>query len=126
MDTATTEIYTYCHTLSLHDARPLSPAARRPSSARVPGGRWGLASSPAGRSVRIVRAGRGDLLQQQLVDARAVAVDAPDPPAAPLAMLSDLGDTAELGDAYSHGGVGFSPHPPRPHTVTDQFAQVVY
>src|SRR3546814_5642569 len=25
--TATTEIYTYCHTLSLHDALPISPAA---------------------------------------------------------------------------------------------------
>src|SRR3546814_9629311 len=25
-DTATTEIYTYCHTLSLHDARPISRA----------------------------------------------------------------------------------------------------
>src|SRR3546814_14620665 len=29
-DTATTEIYTYCHTLSLHDALPIL----RPSSAR--------------------------------------------------------------------------------------------
>src|SRR3546814_12771110 len=28
-DTATPEIYTYCHTLSLHDALPIYPAIRR-------------------------------------------------------------------------------------------------
>src|SRR3546814_16037975 len=69
--------------------------------------RGGLASSPAGRSVRLVRAGRGDLLQQQLVDARTVEVDDLDPPAAPLDMLTDVGDTAELGDDHARGGVVF-------------------
>src|SRR3546814_3832829 len=28
-DTATTDIYTYCHTLSLHDALPIAPAAQK-------------------------------------------------------------------------------------------------
>src|SRR3546814_3740654 len=42
MDTATTEIYTYCHTLSLHDALPILPnvrpnAKKRPSNAHPSG-----------------------------------------------------------------------------------------
>src|SRR3546814_9826534 len=78
--------------------------------------RGGLASSPAGRSVRIVRAGRGDLLQQQLVDARAVEVDDLDPPAAPLEMLTDGGDAAELGDDHARGGVVFVLVPQRQHS----------
>src|SRR3546814_1810276 len=98
-----------------------SPAAGRASSARVPGGRGGLASSPAGRSVRIVRAGRGDLLQQQLVDARAVEVDDLDPPAAPLEMLTDVGDTAELGDDHARGGVVFVLVLQRQHAGAEQF-----
>src|SRR3546814_14263875 len=40
-DTATTEIYTYRHTLSLHDALPIY---RR--SFNAPGGRWSGRSSP--------------------------------------------------------------------------------
>src|SRR3546814_14087128 len=32
MDTATTEIYTYLHSLSLHDALPISTRVCRPSS----------------------------------------------------------------------------------------------
>src|SRR3546814_2760100 len=38
MDTATTDTYTYCHTLSLHDALPIFPIA--------------VVSSCAGRAVR--------------------------------------------------------------------------
>src|SRR3546814_4629776 len=34
-DTATTEIYTYCHTLSLHDALPICPQPRRLSACGV-------------------------------------------------------------------------------------------
>src|SRR3546814_19205072 len=37
-DTATTEIYTYGHTLSLHDALPISP--RRSPGSRAPPRRW--------------------------------------------------------------------------------------
>src|SRR3546814_2726409 len=33
-DTATTEIYTYCHTLSLHDALPISTVRSTSSSGR--------------------------------------------------------------------------------------------
>src|SRR3546814_4679119 len=33
-ETATTEIYTYLHTLSLHDALPISSASARPCAAR--------------------------------------------------------------------------------------------
>src|SRR3546814_1883695 len=84
-----------------------------------------MASSPGGRAVRIVRAGRGDLLQQQLVDARAVEVDDLDPPAAPLEMLTDVGDTAELGDDHSRGGVVFVLVLQRQHAGAEQFAQVV-
>src|SRR3546814_16923980 len=40
-DTGPTDIYTYGHTLSLHDARPISS----PSSRRKPGSREGEASS---------------------------------------------------------------------------------
>src|SRR3546814_8899605 len=32
MDTATTEIYTYCHTLSLHDALPISSNSVAPGN----------------------------------------------------------------------------------------------
>src|SRR3546814_13007393 len=34
-DTATTEIYTYCHTLSLHDALPISPAPPIPAPRQI-------------------------------------------------------------------------------------------
>src|SRR3546814_12622674 len=34
-DTATTEIYTYCHTLSLHDALPILPTSGPGTSGRV-------------------------------------------------------------------------------------------
>src|SRR3546814_19622069 len=33
-DTATTEIYTYCHTLSLHDALPILPDLASPAHAK--------------------------------------------------------------------------------------------
>src|SRR3546814_9212376 len=33
-DTATTDIYTYCHTLSLHDALPISCTSHRPQPRR--------------------------------------------------------------------------------------------
>src|SRR3546814_2091649 len=57
-DTATTEIYTYCHTLSLHDALPISlmpPATakakttsrRMPASGRARLGMAGCYSAPA-------------------------------------------------------------------------------
>src|SRR3546814_14254430 len=35
-DTATTEIYTYCHTLSLHDALPISSIARHSGGGAAP------------------------------------------------------------------------------------------
>src|SRR3546814_2716947 len=49
MDTATTEFYTYCHTLSLPDALPISP------SFRIDGSGWspamiGLRKRPSPRS----------------------------------------------------------------------------
>src|SRR3546814_12529263 len=34
-DTATTEIYTYCHTLSLHGALPISPRRPPPTARRT-------------------------------------------------------------------------------------------
>src|SRR3546814_16331281 len=34
--TATTEIYTYCHTLSLHDALPIYPVQKQRDPRRVP------------------------------------------------------------------------------------------
>src|SRR3546814_1024112 len=34
-DTATTEIYTYCHTLSLHDALPICASGRSMISGRI-------------------------------------------------------------------------------------------
>src|SRR3546814_5899252 len=46
-DTATTEIYTYCHTLSRHDALPISGST--PGSGRPPG-RWSPPASPFRRS----------------------------------------------------------------------------
>src|SRR3546814_19499353 len=36
-DTATTEIYTYLHTLALHDALPIFPALPRPADGRADG-----------------------------------------------------------------------------------------
>src|SRR3546814_1355354 len=48
-DTATTEIYTYCHTLSLHDALPISanwrPMAPRPPMPTRRSGLFGVTSS---------------------------------------------------------------------------------
>src|SRR3546814_13630669 len=46
-DTATTEIYTYCHTLSRHDALPISGST--PGSGRPPS-RWSPPASPFRRS----------------------------------------------------------------------------
>src|SRR5690606_6021756 len=102
-----------------------SPAASAASSARVPGGRFGRASSPADRS-GILRAGRGDLLQQQLVDAGAVEVDDLDPPTVPLEMLADVGDAAELGNDHARGGVVVVLFLQRQHAGAEQLAQVVH
>src|SRR3546814_16456300 len=56
-DTATTEIYTYCHTLSLHDALPIWPW-RAWRGTRADSGRPGASARRAcGRRVR--GAGRG-------------------------------------------------------------------
>src|SRR3546814_3213263 len=58
-DTATTEIYTYCHTLSLHDDLPFYPV-RQPLCGDAAGGRGdgqhcgpaaGLAGGPPGQPV---------------------------------------------------------------------------
>src|SRR3546814_1588705 len=38
-DAATTEIYTYCHTLSLHDALPICPGRSRAGQCRGASGR---------------------------------------------------------------------------------------
>src|SRR3546814_18204512 len=50
-ETATTEIYTYVHTLSLHDALPISGNGRHPADpgAEDPGGRRGGGDHAAGR-----------------------------------------------------------------------------
>src|SRR3546814_14039661 len=67
-DTATTEIYTYRHTLSLHDALPISDR-RHPAGARVGllrrdprrGGRPGGTAPPLrARARRPAARGRGD------------------------------------------------------------------
>src|SRR3546814_16908637 len=42
-DTATTEIYTYRHPLSLHDALPRQPPPRRPSTSSLPS--WTLSKN---------------------------------------------------------------------------------
>src|SRR3546814_19426308 len=49
-DTATTEIYTYCHTLSLHDALPIS---RRWAQAAIASGR--RRATPGGDAARAYR-----------------------------------------------------------------------
>src|SRR5690606_33467587 len=103
-----------------------SPAASAASSTRVPGGRGGLASSPAARSAGMVGAGRGDLLQQQLVDPWTVEVDDLDPPAVPLEVLADVGDAAELGDDHAGGGVVLVLVLQRQGAGAEQFAQVVH
>ena len=52
-DTATTEIYTVEHTLSLHDALPSSPtAAGRGQSSGEPAQRWELIPGAAARQAR--------------------------------------------------------------------------
>src|SRR3546814_4421428 len=46
-DTATTEIYTYRHTLSLHDALPISPRSIGPTSGARPPRCWAARGLPA-------------------------------------------------------------------------------
>src|SRR3546814_19642575 len=46
-DTATTEIYTYRHTLSLHDALPISPMSIGPTSGARPPRCWAARGLPA-------------------------------------------------------------------------------
>src|SRR3546814_20225731 len=46
-DSATTEFYTYCHPLSLHDALPISPELPPASCSREPSGSSGRPSSGA-------------------------------------------------------------------------------
>src|SRR3546814_14466691 len=49
MATATTEIYTYVHTLSLHDALPTSMGASEPAAAKMP-----TVTSPTAMKIRSV------------------------------------------------------------------------
>src|SRR3546814_13251518 len=65
------------------------------------------------------------MLQQQLVDARAVEVDDLDTPAAPLEMLTDVGDAAELGDDHACGGVVFVLVLQRQDAGAERFTKVV-
>src|SRR3546814_18134008 len=48
-DTATTEIYTYCHTLSLHDALPIYPVPVLGGD----GGGWAVGPPPPRREHRL-------------------------------------------------------------------------
>src|SRR3546814_14059185 len=61
-DTATTEIYTYGHTLSLHDALPISSVGTRSTNTLLSRATWFAASAVAGaratdRRTRAVRIG---------------------------------------------------------------------
>src|SRR3546814_8424666 len=61
-DTATTEIYTYCHTLSLHDALPIYPEAVDGQHRLAPAGRprpaFGRHGEGEQRAARQAQAGR--------------------------------------------------------------------
>src|SRR5690606_25406108 len=103
-----------------------SPRVSAASSRRVPGGRDAPWSSSPEPSVRIVPDRRGQALQQQLVDARAVEVDDLDPPVGPLEVLADVGDAPELGDDHARGGVVFVLFLQRQDAGAEQFAQVVH
>src|SRR5213594_821469 len=80
-DTPTTEIYTSVHTLSLHDALPISPAARA-TAARVPLRSPGHpAPPPAARRRRWPRtAARGREHPARAWGARARRASVPDEP----------------------------------------------
>src|SRR3546814_3415823 len=67
-DTATTEIYTYLHTLSLHDALPIYPSAERPVGQSA-GRRFRLCGGiqDAGLSGGEARSDRADDRQPALV-----------------------------------------------------------
>src|SRR3546814_18591110 len=101
-DTATTEIYTYCHTLSLHDALPIYPEAVDGQHRLAPAGRprpaFGRHGEGEQRAARQAQAGRPPAAQPGHLaeDVRQAEV--------PAAQQVALAEAALLEGKQVHGG----------------------